>query len=75
MHMLEDLQIPIPPLADQRRIADAIDRETAEIDSMLEDITKLRDLLAERRAAVISAAVTGQIDIPVSPTHKDEPHA
>ena len=68
-------RIEIPPLAEQRRIADEIDRETAEIDSMLEDITKLRDLLAERRAAVISAAVTGQIDIPVSPTYKDEPHA
>lgn len=72
---VKGLRIPLPPLAEQRRIADEIDRETAEIDSMLEDITKLRDLLAERRAAVISAAVTGQIDIPVSPTHKDEPHA
>ncbi|MFW9244243.1 restriction endonuclease subunit S [Corynebacterium striatum] len=61
--------------AEQRRIADEIDRETAEIDSMLEDITKLRDLLAERRAAVISAAVTGQIDIPASLDDKDEPHA
>ncbi|MCT1428850.1 restriction endonuclease subunit S [Corynebacterium sp. p3-SID1241] len=61
--------------AEQRRIADEIDRETAEIDSMLSDITKLRDLLAERRAALISAAVSGQIDIPVSPTHKDEAHA
>lgn len=60
---------------EQRRIADEIDRETAEIDSMLEDITKLRDLLAERRAAVISAAVTGQIDIPASLDDKDEPHA
>ena len=75
MHMLEDLQIHLPPLTEQRRIADEIDRETAEIDSMLEDITKLRDLLAERRAAVISAAVTGQINIPVSPTYKDESHA
>ena len=75
MHMLEDLQIPLPPLAEQRRIADEIDRETAEIDSMLSDITKLRDLLSERRAALISAAVTGQIDIPVSPPHKDEVHA
>lgn len=72
---LRQNRIPLPPLAEQRRIADEIDRETAEIDSMLEDITKLRDLLAERRAALISAAVTGQIDIPVSPTHKDEPHA
>ena len=68
-------RIPLPPLAEQRRIADEIDRETAEIDSMLEDITKLRDLLVERRAAVISAAVTGQIDIPVSLDDKDEPHA
>ncbi|WP_168166937.1 restriction endonuclease subunit S [Corynebacterium sp. HMSC04H06] len=72
---LYKLEIPLPPLAEQRRIADEIDRETAEIDSMLEDITKLRDLLAERRAAVISAAVTGQIDIPASLDDKDEPHA
>lgn len=66
--------VPYVELSEQRRIADEIDRETPEIDSMLEDITKLRDLLAERRAALISAAVTGQIDIPVSPTHKDEDH-
>ena len=72
---VKGLRVPLPPLTEQRRIADEIDRETAEIDSMLSDITKLRDLLVERRAAVISAAVTGQIDIPVSPTHKDEPHA
>ena len=72
---VKGLHIPLPPLAEQRRIADEIDRETAEIDSMLEDITKLRDLLAERRAAVISAAVTGQIDIPFSLDDKDEPHA
>lgn len=72
---VKGLRIPLPPLAEQRRIADEIDRETAEIDSMLEDITKLRDLLVERRSAVISAAVTGEIDIPVSLDDKDEPHA
>lgn len=58
-------KIDMPPLDEQRRIADEIDRETAEIDSMLADITELRDLLAERRAAIIAAAVTGQIDIPI----------
>ena len=73
--ILSQLRIPVPPLAKQCRIADEIDRETAEIDSMLEDIRELRDLLAERRTAVISAAVTGQIDIPASPTSKDESHA
>lgn len=72
---VESYPLPNIELDEQRRIADEIDRETAEIDSMLSDITKLRDLLAERRTALISAAVTGQIDIPVSPTHKDEAHA
>ena len=59
-------RVPLPPLDEQRRIADEIDRETAEIDSMLADITELRDLLAERSAAVIAAAVTGQIAVPTS---------
>ena len=52
MHMLADLNLPIPPLEEQRRIVEEIDRETAEIDDMLADITELRDLLAERRAAL-----------------------
>lgn len=55
----------------QRKIVDIVERETSEIDAMLADITELRDLLAERRAALIAAAVTGQIDIPTAeePTH------
>lgn len=59
-------KIDMPSIDEQRRIVDEIDRETAEIDAMLADITELRDLLAERRAAVIAAAVTGQIDIPAA---------
>ena len=72
---VESYPLPNITLGEQRRIAEEIDRETAEIDSMLADIKKLRDLLAERRAAVISAAVTGQMDIPPSPTTKEESHA
>ena len=55
----------------QRKIVGMVERETAEIDAMLVDITELRDLLAERRAALIAAAVTGQINIPAAkePTH------
>ncbi|TYR20178.1 hypothetical protein [Corynebacterium urealyticum] len=65
------LPVVLPPLNRQEKVAAEIDRETAEIDAMLADITELRDLLAERRAAVIAAAVTGQIDIPTAeePTH------
>ena len=68
---LRQHRVPLPPLEEQHRIVDVIDRETAEIDAMLADITELRDLLAERRAALIAAAVTGQIDIPTAeePTH------
>ncbi|WOH93582.1 restriction endonuclease subunit S [Corynebacterium urealyticum] len=65
------LPVVLPPLNRQEKVAAEIDRETAEIDAMLADITELRDLLAERRAALIAAAVTGQIDIPTAeePTH------
>lgn len=66
------LPVCLPPIDEQRRIANELDRETAEIDAMLADITELRDLLAERRAVVIAAAVTGQIDIPAA---KETTHA
>ena len=66
MHMLSDLKLPLPSLDEQQRIVDEIDRETAEIDAILADIAELRDLLAERRAAVIAAAVTGQINVPIT---------
>jgi len=65
------LPIPLPPLEVQEAISQELSEKTAEIDDMLADITELRELLAERRAAVIAAAVTGQIDIPTAeePTH------
>ena len=60
------LPIPLPPLEVQEAISQELSEKTAEIDAMLADITELRDLLAERRAALIAAAVTGQIDIPAA---------
>lgn len=68
---VKGLPIPLPPLEVQEAISQELSEKTAEIDAMLADIMELRDLLAERRAAVIAAAVTGQIDIPTAeePTH------
>ena len=60
------LPIPLPPLEVQEAISQELSEKTAEIDAMLADIPELRDLLAERRAALIAAAVTGQIDIPAA---------
>ena len=55
--------VPLAPQAEQRAIAAFFDRETAKIDTL---ITKVRDAinhLKEFRTALISAAVTGKIDV------------
>lgn len=53
----------IPPLEEQRSIADYIDHETAELDRLVTSIREQISKLQERRAALITAAVTGQLDI------------
>lgn len=51
-----------PPHEEQVRIANFLDRETAEIDAFIADQEELVGLLAERRAATISHAVTKGLD-------------
>ena len=53
----------IPPLAEQTAIAAFLDHETAKIDALVAEQERLIELLKERRTALISAAVTGQIDV------------
>ena len=45
-------------------IADHLDRETATIDALIAKAERFIELARERRAALITAAVTGQIEIP-----------
>ena len=52
----------LPDAAQQRIIADYLDRETARIDEVGQQIRHTMSLLDERRAALIEAAVSGQID-------------
>lgn len=56
---LGDLKVPWPPLPTQRRIADYLDRETAQIDAMAGALDGLVARLKERRSAVITHYVTG----------------
>lgn len=58
------IEVPVPALGDQREIADHLDRETAKIDALIAKAERFIDLAQERRAALITAAVTGQIEIP-----------
>jgi type I restriction enzyme S subunit len=57
------LRAPVPPIADQHAIVEHISSETAKLDAMRAAIERTIDLLTERRAALIAAAVTGQIDM------------
>jgi len=61
------LSLPVPPLPDQRLIADYLDRETARIDAMIAAKERLLELLAEKRRALITRAVTRGLnpDVPM----------
>jgi type I restriction enzyme S subunit len=56
------LSIPIPPLATQQDIAGYLDRETARIDALIAAKERLLELLAEKRRALITSAVTRGLD-------------
>lgn len=60
---LRQVRIPAPALAEQRAIADYLGRETAKLDALAAKARETITLLKERRSAIISAAVTGKIDI------------
>lgn len=54
---------PIPPLAEQDQIVAAIRKETTSIDALAAKVEAAIDRLKELRTALISAAVTGKIDV------------
>ncbi|MCZ8272515.1 MAG: restriction endonuclease subunit S [Microcystis sp.] len=52
-----------PPLPEQQKIAQFLDRETSKIDNLITKTRTSIDHLKEYRTALISAAVTGKIDV------------
>lgn len=57
------LPVPLPPIEDQQRIAARLDELTAKIDALISKTGEFIDLSKERRSALITAAVTGQLDV------------
>lgn len=53
-----------PPLGVQRQVADRLDREIASLQQQVAARRRQIDLLLERRQALITAAVTGQVELP-----------
>jgi type I restriction enzyme S subunit len=63
---LDDIRtfpVPVPPIREQRDIVEFIERGLARFDALIEVASRAIELLLERHTALISAAVTGQIDV------------
>jgi type I restriction enzyme, S subunit len=61
--VLRDFLIALPPLEEQRQIISHIRTQTAALDALTAEAERAIELLQERRTALISAAVTGKIDV------------
>jgi type I restriction enzyme S subunit len=60
---LNKFYIPLPEIEEQGKIASFLDSETARVDALVAQAEEGTALLQERRSALISAAVTGKIDV------------
>lgn len=61
--ILNEIFLLLPPLKEQSAIVSFLDTETAKIDTLITEAQQAIGLLKERRSALISAAVTGKIDV------------
>ncbi len=57
------LRVPVPPPDEQRRLTTELEGATAKIDTLIAETERFIELAQERRSALITAAVTGQIDV------------
>lgn len=60
---LRAIQVSVPKNAEQAEIAAFLDCETAKLDALVAKVRDAIDRLKELRTALISAAVTGKIDV------------
>ena len=61
--ILQNLPIPEPPFEEQNKIVSFLDNETEKLDKLINKISVQLEKLKEYRTALISAAVTGKIDV------------
>lgn len=60
---VREMVVPLPPLSEQRRIVAHLEEATAEIDTLIGATERFIELARERRSALVTAAVTGQVDV------------
>lgn len=70
-----NLVIVRPPIDEQREVASFLHGESGRLDALTAEATRAVVLLKERRTALISAAVTGKIDVRNMRPEKETYHA
>ena len=60
---LHNIYFATPPKEEQKAIATYLDQKTQAIDTLIDKATKSIELLKEKRTALISAVVTGKVDV------------
>lgn len=63
MEDLYSFRVAVPPVGEQNQIADYLDSTVSRFDELIGEGVNGINLLLERRSALISAAVTGKIDV------------
>lgn len=61
--VLQNVPIIVPPMDEQRQIAELLSQEGEKTSQMISKANSVRSLLDERRSALITAAVTGRIQV------------
>ncbi|MGC8501362.1 MAG: restriction endonuclease subunit S, partial [Leptospirillia bacterium] len=63
VEIVSNLNVPVPSKSEQLAIASFLDQGIAKIDSLITKAHQAIELLHEHRSSLISAAVTGKIDV------------
>jgi len=62
-YSIENLTFALPHQSEQTSIVSFLDRETSRIDTLISEAKKFIELLQEYRSSLITAVVTGKIDV------------
>ncbi|MDD2738978.1 MAG: hypothetical protein PHR94_08590, partial [Methylomonas lenta] len=69
-----EMRLPVPPCEEQIEIVKAIETSQRKTKLLTEALQQSMSLAKERRAALIAAAVTGQVPIEVMQAHMEQSH-
>ena len=58
-NFIGNVAVPVPERSRQRAVCEYLDRETARLDSLVAETSRLLDLLSEKRSALIASMIAG----------------